>query len=216
VTELVQTPPPARCRWPIGRLISAVVAIGMLVLAAWSFGEYRRLKAEYDAAEAAEMGAVDVDLSKPGHSVVAVSNRFLRAHGIRLVLRVEPPSGQATTAAELLGGLNATVTWIDSESQEFGQKTVINPSDLRLDGTEINLDAFGGGPSEFRFDLNVEKGAPKLAGLRQRLYAKNGLCGLESLPHTIGAFLAVGATLIAVVLLLAIGFVSLRRRKTAS
>lgn len=184
-------------RIPIFRLGFVAAGMGLLVFAAFAFRDYRRLRRELGEAEAARLGEIAVDLSRPGRFAVNVARTYRRAHGVNLMLQLIPPTGHSADPQPLTG-LKATVRLVYPDGTE-SEKDVIDLQRVPSDGDEIHLYGIGGGPDNFAFVLDVDEGASHLTGYSQRLSARYGLCGLESLSGTICGIVSLGSALLAVI-----------------
>ncbi len=174
---------PAALRWL--RALGALLAMGLLIVAIW-FGEgYTRLSAECDEAEAAQIGTIPVDFSKPGQYEIEVTNRSRLAHGVAHILKVDRAVDEGNSVRKLLSGLAASIELGDMDGTP-GRGRPIDLERVDAHGDEIRLDGFGGGPHEYRLRVEITQGAPALAGMKQLLFARNMMCCTPGTVKVIG------------------------------
>jgi hypothetical protein len=196
----------------IGQAVAVLVAVALLILAIYAAREWRRVSAACDAAEVAELAAVSVDFSRPGQYEIAVPKRFPLAHGVSHILWLDRSIDEKSSAQELLHGLTGTVKCVLEDGKAF----IDDPIDLdriSVHENKVELSGFGGGPAEYRLQVEITNGAPALAGVRQRLLAMNGMCGLERFVASVSGVFALAMAAIAMVILTGVWWTARRRKK---
>ncbi len=196
----------------IGQAVAVLVAVALLIWAIYAARDWRRLSAACDAAEVAELGAVSVDFSRPGQYEIAVPKRFPLAHGVSHILWLDRSIDEKSSAQELLRGLTGTVKCVLEDGKAF----IDDPIDLdriSVHENKVELGGFGGGPAEYRLQVEITNGAPALAGVQQRLMAMNGMCGLERVVPGVSGVFSLAMAAIAMVILTCVWRTARRRKK---
>ena len=221
----METPPPqpdsAKCAaevsrplWSIGRAVVLLLGVVLLVLAICFARDWRHKSAACDAAEAAEIGTIPVDFSRCGRYEIVVSNRYPQAHGVSHVLLLDRSPGENTSAKELLSGLTGTMKCVAADGGAFLDEA-IDLDRIWARGNMVDLGGFGGGPSEYRLQVEITHGAPTLSGVRQRLCAMNAMCGLERMAAGIAGLFALAIAAIALAIFGGVWWSACRGRRLA-
>ncbi len=168
-------------------LISAVLVIATLYFAI----DYRRKDRHfYDCLDARPV-TVTVALSQRGKTTVPFKQTCAIAHGEALYVVVPSTNLTTQTVAQLLDGLDATITITDAHGNEV-VRTMFTDFEAGTRPTDpILLSYFV--PFEngdYVIAIDVAKGAPALIGSKQTVFAKYELCGLERLPATFASVFA--------------------------
>lgn len=176
---------PTKQRLAIGRLVGCGIALCCLGSAVQLADEAWREHLEINAARTARPLETAIDLSQTSQRTVPLQQSFDRSHSEILVLMIHADEVPQTTEElqEWLAGLSAELNITDQDGNEV-ITTALSPQFASLlDDNEIRLDGFKPMPNgNYKAELEILSGAPKLAGLRQSVYVRYWLCGMESFP----------------------------------
>ena len=181
----------------------------------YSFIEFRRMNREfYEWIDARPMSAT-VDLSKPGRFTTAFRQTCHRAHGEAIYVSIPATDAQNQDVDQLLEGLEGTITVTDAGGNEVVVGEIGSQfGDMRYGAFTLQDDRimvcyftpFAKG--DYVAQINITRGAEKLAGTKQTMFAKYELCGLERFSALIAAGFSVLCALpgLVISLFVAIGF----------
>ncbi len=181
----------------IARLVIAIV----LLLALLGFGvksllDGHRLTRAIEGAQCAKLVDAPVDLSSPGQFVLPLRQTFSGACRETIALRVPDAALPATSAAQLLAGLEATLEITDSS----GKAQTIDaeePRKEKIDGAIPIFYLHVGREGDYVATVTVRQGAPSLRGVPQRLEGRYLLCGLERMGAALNTLVGVVCLVVA-------------------
>jgi hypothetical protein len=210
-----------RRKLPWGRIIAGIVAAAVLVAGISALVSCVELGRDVTAASVAEPIHLEVDLSKPADYAGDFRQTFDQSHVELLYVQTDPPlsfdRGEAILKG-LRGRLVITtpqgkpVLERDIDERSFRLVQVSHEPERFLPGLAFTPFPTG----EYRLKLSVEQGAPSLASIPHALVARYGLCGTESIPVFLTGFTAIGCLLVAVLLIVGILWITVRKARAAS
>jgi hypothetical protein len=190
-------------KFTIVRKILTIISLGFLVIGGYFLYEYFHLENKFQNAVKAEPLSAQIDLSKPGKYLFPFKQTYSFAHAERLFLEFNwnLKTGKIPTNNILLNGLKGNYVIQD----EIGMKILsdeIKPDYLPgLTPNSVQLARFYPfKEGQYTFTLNILEGPPKLVNIKQRLFARYELCGLERFPAVIAGGLSILAFLIGTVM----------------
>jgi hypothetical protein len=169
----------------IWRAIGAIVTALCIYFAISAGHSAYKLHNEVTAAETARPTTFVVDLSTPGTTEATFSQTCVCAHVESILLDSFP-----NASADLLKGLNGRLQVVDPKGQLALDMSVPSTRMGNIEELSGKVELAYFSPfdkGKYTLRLEVIEPAPALAGYSQQLYARYWLCGLESLPVTLGA-----------------------------
>ena len=157
----------------------------------------------------------EVDLSKPGLIELPLRQTCSIAHGQNVVLQLPASALKQHNAAELLNGLDATLTITDAAGSNVVEEAALEigaSSDSPNEAICIfSFPTFHKGT--FQAKIKVSRGAPALAGITQRIESRYLLCGLESMIANIALLLGFIGIGLGVVVACWVGWIVVRAHR---
>lgn len=183
--------PPMPQRNSIRRIVGAIIAVGLLAGAVNFALDYRRMDREFYKWFEARPLTVAADLSQPSTVTAPFHQTCQVSHGEAFYLTIKPAS--LNDGRNLLDGLAGTITIKDAAGNEVQSIKLAPVSNSFMNsGEPIMLEYFHPfANGEYTATINVESGAASLRGREQTIHAQYHLCGMERMPATISAFLAI-------------------------
>jgi len=178
-------------RLSITRIVCAIVAAGLIGVAAYlAYGSFRINRDFHEWMDARPV-EIAVDLSRPETFTAPFHQTCGISHGEAFYLTV-PKSPDGADCAELLQGLRGTITINDEQDKEM-ETLEISGEVYHVDNTEgllmlVDFRPFPEG--NYTLTLEVEEGAPALAGIEQTIHAEYQLCGMERIGAQIAGLFA--------------------------
>ncbi len=190
----------------LGAIIAAVVAAAFLAGTVRFFNDSRRLEREVQAARKAEPIRLSLDFSKTNTYVGPFRQTFHSSHGEYFRLET---GKQYKTEDEIkagLAGLRGRLRIEDTNGQavceqDFTTADFAPPDALGSQEDKVvpclRIHTFKKG--DYTLRIEIEQGAPALAGVPQQLVARYGLCGLEMLPPQICLVFSIGCLVLGII-----------------
>jgi hypothetical protein len=207
-------------KWPWSRIVTGVVAAGLLSFAIPLFFECVDEQHRADEARESDLIHWKVDLSKPGQYKGAFHHNYDLAHCQYIAIVTDPPLTSSEEATTILEGLKGRLSVVDSDGGVVFEK----PIDAKYFGCrkieeknwmpEIDFGHFALGKYELR--VVVDHGGPRLASVSQTLVARYFLCGLERTINQVMWLLGLGACTIAGILILVVVRITIKKRRIAA
>ena len=179
-------------RISIRRIACFVIAVGLLATAIYCGLYAWRLDREFQAWITARPVVMAVDLSKTGQFTAPFHQTCCVSHGEAFYVTVPTSMLAGLEPATLLEGLHGTIKIADRDGNEIESLDVTNqpPRDVSR-GQPIMLAYFRPfADGNYTVTIDVDSGAPALAGAEQVIHAEYQLCGVERYPSMIAAFVA--------------------------
>ena len=176
----------------IRRVLSSIVAAGLIAAAVYFALEYRRMDRSFHEWIDARPVTMAVDLSRPGNFSAPFRQTCQISHAEAFYLTVRPlPKGDRDNS-QPLHGLDATITISDNDGNEIASLEMATGISSTADpDAPIRLAQFAPfANGDYTVTIDVRNGAAALSGTEQTVHAEYLLCGLERLPAAIARFLA--------------------------
>jgi hypothetical protein len=173
------------------RIVWLLIAATLIVATLYFAIDYQRKDRDFYECLDARPAAVTVDLSQPGKSTAPFKQTCALAHGEALYLVLPVATLTTQSVAQLLDGLDATITITDTHGNQV-IRTKFTDFEVGTSSTDpillSHFDPFQNG--DYVIAIDVAEGAPALLGSKQTVFAKYELCGMERLPATFAAVLS--------------------------
>ena len=168
----------------VTRVVLAVLALGLLGLGCFYFDLGRDMNRQFRAALDAEPVRIRVDLSKAGKYEGTFAQTYSRSHGEEILLRADPPFNSKDEAAAALAGLSFRIRVLNDAGENvvgkegaYEIRPAVAVSALEYDVPLADLHSFRKG--RYKFQLDVLKPAPGVAGRAQEVFARYECCMWE-------------------------------------
>ena len=204
----------------VGRTITLIIAAIFIFAGVFFLVEARRIRCEFYKNLKEKTIDIPVDLSQPGEfsSTLKQTWEICDSQEINLYL---PTAASQTSISELLASLKYNCQIKSSEGNivvDANNESAGLPNGAwegRPDNNTIPLLYFYPFDSGmYTLTLTVTSGAPKLAGMEQRLVGQYRPCGLEMLPAVLGiAFAIICFVIAAIILLILLIIIKKHKRK---
>ncbi len=195
----------------LGRKIAVGVGAALMLAAGWSFVEARIENRRVDTVRDARPVDGAVDFSKPGET----ASGFRQVSGIShfQYLLLELPGRAGDNATALVGDLRFGAEIRPRE----GAPIILAPDNTAIAGEHrgaVELTRFHPpAPGDYTLIVRVQRGAPALAGIPQRLVMRYEFCGLEYFFSGLLTLAGIAAALVGLIIIL---LACLWRRRAAA
>jgi len=194
-----------------GRRLFVILAGVFSIAAIISGWQWRRYEADYQTWRDYRPCEIAIDLSRPGETTAPFRQTCGTACAESLMLQVADHAGDGQLASEWLGDLLASATVNDAYGQELAAGVIDREGIWRpVDAGPLELGTLPAFPTgSHTLTVRVHRGAKRLAGTEQRLYARYVLCGWERRP----AMMAMFTTAVLIVFAVCSLWLAMRRQR---
>ena len=205
---------------PLGRIIASVIAGLLAVAGIYFLVESHRIRHEFYQRIEEKLIDLEVDLSQPGEFSGEFQQTWSICHRQAINLHVPSNLASQVSPSKLLTSLEFKCRITDSNGDVVADdKSAGHPIwQDRLDDDEIPLLYFhpfdkGG---TYTLTLTIIRGAPRLAGVPQRLVGRYQPCGIELLPAFFAIVIGIASLVVAAIIFLVVVIITKRKKNQSS